>query len=200
MSDLLRMAEKGPFRARDATARGIPRSYIQRALVRGSVERLRHGLYRLVDADHTEMTSVAEVVKVAPKVNVCLLTALQFHELTSEVPHAVWIMIEGPRAAPKIDFVKTEIVRASGPAFSHGVETHVIEGVSMKITNPAKTVADCFRYRSHVGMEVAYTALRDFVRRVHERRGGAYTLQSLVDAAKVDRVYNLMRPSLEVLV
>ena len=70
----------------------------------------------------------------------------------------------------------------------------------MKITDPAKTVADCFRYRSHVGMEVAYTALRDYVRRVHERRGGQYTIPKLVEAAKADRIYNFMRPSLEAIV
>lgn len=200
MTQLLQIAQKGPFRTVDATARGIPRSYIQRALREGTIERVRHGLYRLVGGDFTEMATVAEVVKVAPKVHVCLLTALQFHDLTSEVPHAVWIMVEGPRPAPKIDFVKTEVVRASGPAFTHGVEEHVIEGVPMKVTSPAKTVADCFRYRSHVGMEVAYTALRDFVRRVHERRGGNYSFENLVAAAKADRIYNVMRPSIEVLV
>lgn len=107
---------------------------------------------------------------------------------------------DGPRRAPKIDFVKTEVVRASGRAFSYGVDEFVIEGAKMKITDPAKTVADCLRYRNHIGMEVAYTALRDFVRRVHERKGRKYNLRSLTEAAKVDRVYNLMRPSLEVLV
>jgi predicted transcriptional regulator of viral defense system len=200
MLQLLEIAEKGPFRASDATDRGIPRSYLQRALEAGSIERVGYGLYRASNADVTEGATVAEVVTRAQNVVVCLLTALQFHELTSEVPHAVWIMVEGTRRAPKIDFVKTEVVRASGRAFSHGVEEIVIEGARMKITDPAKTVADCFRYRSHVGMEVAYTALRDFIRRVHERRGGKYTLPRLVEAAKVDHVYRLMRPSIEVLV
>lgn len=200
MNQLLEIARKGPFRAADVTSQGITRSYLQRALTAGTIERISHGLYRLTDAELTEMASVAEVVKKAPRVVVCLLTALQFHELTSEAPHSVWILVEGPRQAPKIDFVKTQIVRASGRAFTHGVEEHLIEGVKVKITDPAKTVADCFRYRSHVGMEVAYTALRDFLRKVHERRGGAYSISALVEAAKVDRIYNVMRPSLEVLV
>ena len=200
MAQLLEMAEKGPFRAVDATAQGITRSTLQRAVERGAIERIGYGLYRLVDGEVTEMASVAEVVKKAPHVVICLLTALLYHDLTTELPHAVWIMVEGPRRAPKIEFVKTQVVRASGVAFSHGVEEIVIEGAKMKITDPAKTVADCFRYRSHVGMDVAYTALRDFVRRVHERRGGKYNLQSLTEAAKADRVYSLMRPSLEVLV
>lgn len=200
MEQLLELAQKGPFRTADVTARQITRSYIQRALHEGKIERVGYGLYRLASDDVSEMATVAEVVKRAPQVVVCLLTALQYHELTSELPHAVWIMVEGSRRAPKIDFVKTEVVRASGQAFTHGVERILIEGAPMQITDPAKTVADCFRYRNHVGMEIAYTALRDYVRRVHERRGGKYTIPGLVDAAKADRVYNVMRPSLEALV
>lgn len=200
MLELLAVAKQGPFRTSDVTARGITRSYVQRALENGIIERVGYGLYRLAEDDLTEMSTVAEVVKRAPNVVICLLTALQYHQLTSELPHAVWIMVEGPRRAPKIDFVKTQVVRASGRAFTHGVDEVITEGTTMKITDPAKTVADCFRYRSHVGMEVAYTALRDYVRRVHERQGGQYTIPQLVEAAKADRIYNFMRPSLEAIV
>jgi predicted transcriptional regulator of viral defense system len=200
MDQLLEIAKKGPFRTVDVTARGITRSYVQRALLEGKIERVGYGLYRLADDDVTEMATVAEVVKRAPHVVICLLTALQYHELTSELPHAVWIMVEGPRRAPKIDFVKTEVVRASGQAFTFGVDEVVIEGATMKITDPAKTVADCFRYRNHIGMETAYTALRDYLRAVHARRSREYTIPGLIDAAKADRIYSVMRPSLEAMV
>ena len=197
---LQEMGQKGPFRASDVTARGITRSYLQRWRQQGLIERVGYGLYRLADGDLTEMATVAEVVRKAPHVHICLITALAYHELTTEIPHAVWIMVEGTRRAPRIDFVGTEVVRASGDGFSWGIEEVQIEGVLMKITDPAKTVADCFRYRSHVGLDVAYAALRDFLDGVRRRRGSAYSIPHLVEAAKVDRVYNVMRPSLEVLV
>jgi len=100
-------------------------------------------------------------------------TALQFHDLTSEVPRAVWLMIATKGHRPKLDFVKTELVYASGLAFTSGVDDHTIAGVRVRITDPAKTVADCFRYRSRVGMEVAYTALRDYLEAVRQRRSSS---------------------------
>jgi len=146
-----------------------------------------------------EMGKIFTFMCLSRRAVVCLLTALAYHELTSEVPHAVWIMVEGPRRAPRVDFVKTEVVRASGQAFTFGVEQIVLEGVPVKITDPAKTVADCFRYRRHVGMEVAYTALRDYLEAARRRRSPAYSVARLTAAARVDRFYSVIRPSLEAL-
>jgi predicted transcriptional regulator of viral defense system len=128
-----------------------------------------------------------------PHATICLLSALQVHGLTTELPHAVWIMIDRKARAPKIGYPSLEIVRASGDALVHGVDERRIEGTQVKVTNPAKTVADCFRYRSHVGLDVALDALRDYLRK---HRGG---MDALVRAAKADRVDAVMRPYLEAL-
>jgi predicted transcriptional regulator of viral defense system len=191
---LLRLARKGPFRARDLDSAAIPRAYLRRLSASGLLEQVDRGLYRLADAPVTELNSLAEVTRRVPHAIVCLLSALQVHELTTEAPHAVWLMIDRHARRPKLTYPKIEIVRASGPAREHGVETRTVEGVRVRLTNPAKTVADCFRYRQHVGLDVAMAALRDYLRRY---RGGG--IDRLVEAARADRVYTLMRPYLEAL-
>lgn len=188
---LIRLARKGPVRARDLDAAEIPRAYLQRLRDRGLLEQVDRGLYRLADARVTELQSVAEVVKRVPRATVCLLTALQIHGLTTEAPHAVWIMIDRRARSPKIGYPAIRVVKASGPARTHGVENRTVEGVRVSLTSPAKTVADCFRYRQHVGLEVAIAALREY-RRKH--RGG---INALLEAARADRVYAFMRPYVE---
>jgi len=200
MGKLMRVAERGPFRASDATAAGIPRTYLRRWTDQGVLERVGHGLYRLAAGEPSELASIAEVARRAPRATVCLLSALVLHELTSESPSAVWLMIEGHGRAPRIDFVHTEIVRASGEAFHHGVEQRAIEGVPVRLTSPAKTVADCFRYRRHVGLEVALEALRDYMKAAHSRRTPRYALRHLTEAMQASRVTSVMRPYIEALV
>lgn len=191
---LLKLARKGPLRARDLAAGGIPRVYLRRLCERGLLERVDRGLYRLADASSvTELHSLATVAMRAPHAIVCLLSALQVHDLTSEAPHAVWVMIDRHARVPKLARPQLEVVRASGRALDHGVETRQIEGANVRITSPAKTVADCFRYRRHVGLDVAIAALRDYL---STRRGG---MDDLVEAARADRIYTFMRPYLEAL-
>jgi predicted transcriptional regulator of viral defense system len=154
------------------------------------------------DADVTELHSLAEVTTRVPRATICLLSALQVHALTTEVPHAVWLMIDSRARTPKLDTPAIEVVRAHGPARDHGVEKRKIEGVSVPITTPAKTVADCFRYRRHVGLEVALAALREYVARTHARERGSkrvYTIDAVVAAAHADQVYSVLRPYLEAL-
>jgi len=191
---LLRLARKGPLRARDLDEAGIPRTYLSRLCARGLLERIDRGLYRLADAPATELGSLAEVAARVPHAVVCLLSALQVHGLTTEAPHAVWILIDRHARAPKLSYPKVEVVRASGAARDHGIETRTIEGQTVQLTEPAKTVADCFRYRRRVGLDVAMEALRDYLR-MH--RGG---IDALLEAARADRVYTRMRPYLEALV
>ena len=188
---LLRLARKGPVRARDLDAARIPRAYLQRLRDRGLLEQVDRGLYRLTDARVTELQSVVDVVKRVPRATVCLLTALQIHGLTTEAPHAVWIMIDRRARTPKVAYPALKVVKASGTARTHGVETRPVSGVRVSLTSPAKTVADCFRYRQHVGLEVAIAALREY-RRKH--RGG---INALLEAARADRVYAFMRPYVE---
>jgi predicted transcriptional regulator of viral defense system len=191
---LIRLARKGPVRARDLDRAGIPRAYLKRLCDRGVLQRVDRGLYRLADAPATELSSLAEVAKRVPHAIVCLASALQIHGLTSESPHAVWILIDRRARMPKLAYPKLEVVRASGAAREHGVETRIIDGVEVRLTTPAKTVADCFRFRRHVSLEVALTALKDYLR---TRKG---SIDALVEAARADRIYALMRPYLEALV
>ncbi len=221
--DLLRLARKGPLRARDLAAAGIPRVYLGRLCDRGLLEVVDRGLYRLTDASVTENDSLAEVSKRVPHATVCLLSALQFHGMTTESPHAVWVMIDRHARRPKLTYPKLEVVRASAAARDHGVQQRTIEGVVVQMTSPAKTVADCFRYRRHVGLEVAIAALRDYLDRSRRQaphgrcrqpasrssRGSStardrdtatdYSIDALVAAARADRVYALLRPYLEAL-
>lgn len=191
---LIRLARKGLVRARDLDRAGIPRAYLKRLCDRGVLEQVDRGLYRLVEAPATELSSLAEVAKRLPHAIVCLLSALQVHGLTTESPHAVWVLIDRRARMPKIAYPKLEVVRASGAGREHGVRTLVIDGVNVQITTPAKTVADCFRFRRHVGAEVALAALKDYLR---TRKG---SIDALVEAARADRIHAFMRPYLEALV
>jgi predicted transcriptional regulator of viral defense system len=190
---LLRLARKGLVRARDLDRASIPRTYLKRLTDRGVLEHVDRGLYRLAEAPITELSSLAEVAKRVPDAVMCLLTALQVHELATESPHAVWVLIDRRARAPKLVNPKLEVVRSSGAARAHGVETRTIEGVKVKLTTPAKTVADCFRFRRHVSLEVALAALKDYLKK---RKG---SVDALVEAARADRVYAFMRPYLEAL-
>jgi len=227
-AQLLRLARSGSVRARDLDAADIPRAYLKRLTDRNLLEHVGRGIYRLPDAPVTELHSLAEVSKRVPHAIICLLSALQMHGLTTEAPHAVWIMIDSRSRVPKLDSPAIEIVRAHGPAREHGVMRQRIEGVDVAVTTPAKTVADCFRYRRHVGLDVAIAALRAYLERARKpkRAKGAgtglgdgaygdgfafgagfgdgrprriYTIDALVDAARAARIFSVMRPYLEAL-
>jgi predicted transcriptional regulator of viral defense system len=189
------MAERGPVRAGDLAVRGWKRGWLLRLTASGELVRVSRGLYRAAGAEPTENGALVEASKRAPSAVIGLLSALQFHGLTSEAPHEVWILIPARGRAPRMDYPRLHIVRASGAAFSHGVETHKLEGVNVRITSPAKTVADCFRYRDHVGLETALEALRSYLAR--PKRGAA--VDALVKACEADRVLSVVRPYLEVL-
>ena len=201
-SELLRLAGSGPLRTRDVDAAGIPRVYLRRLCERGLLERVDRGLYRLPEAPVTELHSLVEVARRVPHATVALLSALQVHGLTTEAPHAVWILIDRHARTPKVTYPKLEVVYASGPALVQGVETRTIEGVPVRLTTPAKTVADCFRYRRHVGLEVALAALRGYLGRPVARGAARRTgspIDDLVTAARADRVSAVLRPYLEAL-
>lgn len=191
---LLGLARRGPIRARDLDVGGIPRTYLKRLCDRGQLEQVDRGLYRLPNAPVSELSSLAEVSKRVPHAVICLLSALQFHRMTTEVPRAVWLMIDRHARTPKFHSPALEVIRASGDARTHGVQTRMLDGVSVQLTTPAKTVADCFRFRRHVGLEVALAALKDYLR---QRKG---SIDTLVNSARADRIYGFMRPYVEALV
>jgi predicted transcriptional regulator of viral defense system len=202
VAGVLRLAARGPFRARDLDALGVPRAYLRRMVDRGLLERAGRGLYTAADAPVTELHSLVEVIARVPHATICLLSALQVHEMTTEAPHAVWVLIKTHARAPTLSSPRLKVIRAGGTALTHGVETRVIEGLSMRLTTPAKTVADCFRYRRHVGLEVALSALREYLSRSPKRRAqdaNRFSVDALVEAARADRVYSVVRPYLEAL-
>lgn len=181
------------MRASDLAGTGVDRRVLKRLVDRGELVRRSRGVYTTPDHELTRHTSMAEVCARAPSATVCLISALDFHELTTQIAHAVWIMIDRKARPPKIDHPPIEIVYASGESLTAGVVTHQIEGVRVPITDPAKTVADCFKYRDHVGHDVAIEALRDCLR---QRKA---TPSRIYEMAKIDRVAKSVRPYLEAL-
>ena len=187
---------QGIARGRDFDAAGVPRVYVQRLRDEGVLQQIGRGLYRLAEAEVSSATSLAEAARIQPKGVIGLLSALQFHELTTQTPHAVWMLLDPKDWAPVNPSVALRIVRASGDALRAGVETHQVDGVPVPITSPAKTVADCFKYRNKIGVDVAVEALRDFVR----SRKGRGQLDELWRYAGIDRVQSVMRPYVEAVV
>jgi predicted transcriptional regulator of viral defense system len=178
----------GTFRARDA---GLSRVALARLAKAGAVERVGRGLYTRANAKVTEHHTLVEAAVRVPLGIVCLLSALRFHELTTQSPHEVWMAIGVKARKPATDWPPLRIVRFSGTALTFGVEKHRIEGVEVPITSREKTVADCFKYRHKVGLDVAIEALRDYLR--SRRR----SVDALTEAAAACRVKNVMRPYLE---
>lgn len=187
--DLVRKA--GVFRPRDLDSHGIPREYLVRLCHLGLVQRVARGLYTLVDADVSEHHSLAEASKKIPHGVICLLSALRFHGLTTQGPFEVWVAVDVKARKPKSDGLPLRIVRFSGAALNSGMEDQFIQGVPVKVYTVAKTVADCFKYRNKIGLDVALEALRECWR---ERR---CTMDDLWAYAKICRVSNVMRPYLE---
>lgn len=190
--DLLR--ERGTVRPKDLVERGIPAVYLDRLHQRGIVERISRGLYALPDAEVTEHHSLAVAARLVPKGVVCLISALQFHNLTTQIAHDIWIALPSNAWTPKIESLSLRVIRYSGAALTEMIEEHNVEKAKVCVYSPAKTVADCFKFRNTVGVDVALKALRECWR---DRRA---TMDELWAAAKVCRMQNVMRPYLESIV
>ena len=186
--------QKGILRPRDLEPYGIPRTYLSRLYEAGELQKIGRGLYTLPNRNITEHHSLAEVCKRIPNGVVCLLSALRFHELTTQSPFEVWLAIEEKAWRPKIEYPPLRIVRFSKITLSAGMEEHRIEGVIVRVYAPAKTVADCFKYRNKIGVDVAIEALRECWQ---SRR---CSMDDLWHYAKICRVQNVMQPYLESLV
>lgn len=185
------VSQAGVLRSRDLDAHGIPRTYLSRLLAAGKLNRIGRGLYVLPESGVSEHRSLAEACKRAPNGVVCLLSALRFHELTTQAPAAVWLAIGEKDWRPRVDYPPLRIAHFSSAALHSGVEKHQIEGVTVSVFCPAKTIADCFKFRNKVGLDVAVEALRECWQ---SRR---CTMDELWQYAKVCRVHNVMRPYLE---
>lgn len=187
-------ARRGLLRPRDVQACGFSRLILCHLARQGKLTRLSRGLYALPDRTVSEHATLAEMASKHPKALVCLLSALQFHGLTTQSPFEIWVAVANKARAPKIDYPPLRIVRFGGDALTVGVEEHLIDGVSVKVTSVAKTVVDCFKYRNKIGLDVALEALREAwtAKRV--------TMDDLWKCARVCRVTNVIRPYLEAMI
>lgn len=189
---VLRVAKrKGIVRPKDLAAMKIPRVHLSRLTEKGLLVHLARGLYAPASFEMTEHHSLAEACSRVPRGVVCLLSALQFHGLTTQLPREVWLALEGTTRLPRGHGLPLRFVRFSGKAFTEGVENPTIEGVKVRVTNPAKTVADCFKFRNKIGLDVALEALRDCWRQKKA------TMDDLWYCAQLCRVSNVIRPYME---
>ena len=183
--------QRGVLRPRDVQKAGIPRNYLTRLVARGQLRKIERGLYTSDAVTPSEHTSLLEVSHKVPKAVICLLSALRFHEIGTQAPHEVWIAIDVKAWAPRIGSPAVRIVRFSGKALRFGAQKKQITGGTIRVFSPAKTVADCFKFRNKIGLDVALEALRESYR---QRK---VSMDELWEAAKVCRVANVMKPYLE---
>lgn len=181
----------GLARSKELEQVGLARSQIQRLLDQGVLERVGRGLYRLAGGPITETDDLASAAKLVPGGVVCLLSALRFHGLTTQNPVEVWMAIGAKAWRPQVEHPPIRLLFMSGASLEEGVETHDLNGVALRVFNPAKTVADCFKYRNKIGIDVAVEALREY-RRLHPK-----ALELLWRFARLNRVAKVMQPYLE---
>jgi predicted transcriptional regulator of viral defense system len=184
--------ERGILRPVELDEFGIPREYLILLYRRGKLDRIGRGLYVTASHELTEHHTMAAVSKRVPHGVICLLSALQFHGLTTQLPRRIWMAVDRREWKPNIE-LPVEFVFLSDEAFTAGIDEHVIEGVKVKVYSPAKTVVDCFKFRNKIGMDVAIEALRDC------RRQKKCTADELWRYAKICRQGEVMRPYLTVL-
>ena len=183
----------GLVRPKDLNQHGIPVIYLRRLLHRGELVQPARGVYAVTGHEPTLHHSLAMVSKRIPRGVVCLLSALAYHDIGTQLPSVVWLAID-QRSRPLVTTdLPAKIVRFSAQSLVEGVEEHSVEGVTVRITNPAKTVADCFKFRNKVGLDLALEALRDAWRK------RKVTMVELDRFAATNRVTNVMRPYLEML-
>jgi predicted transcriptional regulator of viral defense system len=189
VSNLFRRS--GMVRVRDLRRQGLHPEVLRRLLAEGKIVRVARGVYISADSEPSENHSLAQAAKQVPHGVICLLSALRFHEVGTQNPFQVWMALDRRARKPQVRRPQLRVVRFSLAALTAGIEQHSLEGVPVRIYNVAKTVADCFKYRHKIGLDVAIEALREGLR---DRR---FTRDELWRYAKICRVANIMRPYLE---
>jgi predicted transcriptional regulator of viral defense system len=185
------LRQRGFLRVRDLDVLKIPRVVLTRLLASGQIERFGRGLYRLPGYFASEHESLVAVAIRVPQAVFCLFTALQFHELTTQLPHQVWIAMPRGSHTPRMSYPPLKMVQMADDVYLSGIEAYERDGVTLRVYSAAKTVADCFKHRNRIGLDVALEALRD----AHAQR--KITADDLWRNAKICRVANVMRPYLE---
>lgn len=187
------LAVRGMIRLRDAQAAGMHAETLRRMVAEGSLIRVGRGTYTLSTFDHTESTDLAMASSRVPHGVICLLSALAYHEIGTQLPHEVWMMIDRRAHRPRVDHPPMRFILGSGAGLTVGITNVTIDGQSVHISDPAKTVVDCFRYRRHVGLEVAIEALRESL------RDGRCSASRISEYSERCRIASVMRPYLEAL-
>lgn len=183
--------QKGIVRPGDLQSVGAARVVLTRLTASGQLEKIGRGLYRLPGAQPSEHETLTTVATRVPQAVFCLLTALQFHGLTTQLPRQVWVAMPRGSHVPKIDYPPVKMTQFTGQAYSEGIETFKRDQVELRVYGVAKTVADCFKHRNKIGLDVALEALRD------ARSKKKASANDLWHFAKICRVANVMRPYLE---
>ena len=192
---LLRLARRrGSVTSREVADAGIHTQILSRLVRSGALEREGRGRYRLPDAPLTEHHGLAIVASCVPKGVICLVSALSFHQVGTQLPREVWIALDRRARNPSLSYPRLRVMRFSGNALTEGIETHRVEGETLRVYNVAKTVADCFKYRNKIGVDVALEALRE------AWRARRFTMREIQRYARICRVERVMRPYLEALV
>jgi len=184
----------GILTVQDLKKAGIHPEYLRRLYMRGLVQRIGRGRYVLADAPTSEHHDLALTARSAPRGIICLVSALSYHKIGTQTPSEVWLAIERRSAYPRIKMPKLRVFRFSGTAYTEGIEIHCADKVDVKIYSVAKTIADCFKYRNKVGIDVAVEALREVV------ETSRCKISEFDPYAKSSRVQNVMRPYIEALI
>ncbi len=186
---IISTAEKlGVIRPRDVNA---PRTVLSELVRKGVIERTGWGLYRRTQSEPSEHHSLVEISASVPHAIVSLLSALQFHGIGTQSPYQVWITIDVRARKPRLKYPPIRVMRASGIALNAGIDSHQIEGRQVAIYSIEKTIADCFKYRNKIGLDVALEALKEawFCKRLN--------MDTLWEYSKICRVTNVIRPYVE---
>ena len=192
---ILEIAKKyGVIRGSDIENVGISRSYLNILWKEGLLDKLGRGVYMSKETPITEHINLIEISKRVPNAVVCLISSLDFHNITTQIPHKIWLALPRGAWSPKIEYPPIEITYIANDAYLFGIEEHQINGSTVKVYTPAKTVADCFKFRNKIGLDVAIEALKD------AWRAKKININELMDAAKVNRVANVMRPYIEAII
>lgn len=182
---------KGLIRPLDLDPLGMPRITLTRLVEKGVFEKISRGVYRLADQHYSEYDDLLTVAIKVPQAVFCLLTALQFHELTTQLPREIWIAMPKGRHIPQLDYPPIKMIQCSEDVFHAGIETHQYNHTTLRVYTVEKTIADCFKHRNKIGIDVAIEALKE------AKQKNCLSIDCLWQFAQLCRVTNVIRPYLE---
>jgi predicted transcriptional regulator of viral defense system len=185
------LRKNGPSRVLEVEKAGFRRQDLRHLLLQGKIERLSRGIYQIARSPLLSNPGYAEIFLRSDKAVLCLLSALNFHGLTTQLPHEVWIAVEGTSRAPKLEYPPIKVFRFSKEGFKSGIERHRMDGFEVRVYSVAKTIADLFKMRNKVGLDVAMEALREGIKEKKTTRS------EILKMAKVCRMEKIMRPYVE---